>query len=232
MTVNADARARLASKQAQSAITSANHICQLEHGGTTCFICGVTLVAPDAVDYGETRIPIHLSVRSVTLVAPDAVDYGNRPMSPRSGTGKLASFAGIERLKASGDHFFATPLTQGVQLQRTSKGARLTNVPHYVIHHSPMGYEWGYGGSGPADLALNMVEAALRALLYDGELYRCWDGECFRLSMSLHGALKWQFIAPLDRDAPEHVLDWTEIIEWIKTEANKISDAPVFESSA
>ena len=207
MTVNADARARLASKQAQSAITSANHICQLEHGGKTCFICGVT------------------------IVAPDAVDYGNRPMSPRSGTGKLASFAGIERLKASGDHFFATPLTQGVRLQRTSKGARLTNVPHYVIHHSPTGYEWGYGGSGPADLALNIVEAALRALLYDGELYRCWDGECFRLSMSLHGALKWQFIAPLDRDAPEHVLDWTEIIEWIKTEANKISDAPVFESS-
>lgn len=25
------------------------------------------------------------------------------------------------------------------------------------VHHSPTGFEWGYGGSGPADLALSIL---------------------------------------------------------------------------
>ncbi len=28
------------------------------------------------------------------------------------------------------------------------------------VWHSPSGFEWGYGGSGPADLALNILLAA------------------------------------------------------------------------
>ena len=28
------------------------------------------------------------------------------------------------------------------------------------VWHSPIGFEWGYGGSGPADLALNILLAA------------------------------------------------------------------------
>ena len=27
----------------------------------------------------------------------------------------------------------------------------------HVVHHSPGGYEWGYGGSGPSDLALSIL---------------------------------------------------------------------------
>jgi hypothetical protein len=36
-------------------------------------------------------------------------------------------------------------------------GKPATNVPHYTTLHSPSGYEWGYAGSGPADLALNIL---------------------------------------------------------------------------
>ncbi|MBT9252140.1 MAG: hypothetical protein KM296_00220 [Brockia lithotrophica] len=28
---------------------------------------------------------------------------------------------------------------------------------HHVERHSPTGFEWGYGGSGPADLALSIL---------------------------------------------------------------------------
>jgi len=31
------------------------------------------------------------------------------------------------------------------------------NIPHRIIRHSPTGMEWGYGGSGPADFALNIL---------------------------------------------------------------------------
>jgi hypothetical protein len=55
-------------------------------------------------------------------------------------------------------------------------------MPH-VVHHSPDGFEWGYGGSGPADLA--------RSILYDAvgpELADRW-----------YQAFKWEFIARLPR---------------------------------
>jgi len=31
----------------------------------------------------------------------------------------------------------------------------------HVVRHSPTGFEYGYGGSGPADLALSMLTAVL-----------------------------------------------------------------------
>lgn len=30
-------------------------------------------------------------------------------------------------------------------------------LPRRLVRHSPTGFEWGYGGSGPADLALNIL---------------------------------------------------------------------------
>lgn len=49
---------------------------------------------------------------------------------------------------------------------RTEQGATITCVyadghqeplSHPLVKHSPTGFEWGYGGSGPADLALNIL---------------------------------------------------------------------------
>ena len=31
----------------------------------------------------------------------------------------------------------------------------------HLVHHSPTGFEWGYGGSGPADLARSIIADAL-----------------------------------------------------------------------
>lgn len=42
-------------------------------------------------------------------------------------------------------------------LRRDSEGLGHINIPQTVIRHSPTGMEWGYGGSGPADLALNIL---------------------------------------------------------------------------
>ncbi len=30
-------------------------------------------------------------------------------------------------------------------------------LPHEIVRHSPDGFEWGYEGSGPAELALNLL---------------------------------------------------------------------------
>jgi hypothetical protein len=54
----------------------------------------------------------------------------------------------------------ALPLSiaqHGILFQRR-EGDTSTNVPHLVTYHSPSGFAWGYGGSGPADLALTILE--------------------------------------------------------------------------
>lgn len=35
------------------------------------------------------------------------------------------------------------------------------NIAHRVVHHSPSGFEWGYEGSGPSELALNILDLYL-----------------------------------------------------------------------
>lgn len=51
-----------------------------------------------------------------------------------------------------------------------------------LFNHSPTGFEWGYGGSGPAQLAL----AILADHLADGEQ-----------ALNLHQRFKWAVIAEL-----------------------------------
>lgn len=91
------------------------------------------------------------------------------------------------------------PLEQGIVLRRVGETV-YTNVPHLVTHHSPTGFEFGYGGSGPADLALNIVEAILKASGYQGERMKCYDGNCFKKAFELHQMFKREFIAGIDRD--------------------------------
>lgn len=63
----------------------------------------------------------------------------------------------------------------------TKDGAPLSPAPSQKLYnHSPDGFQWGYGGSGPAQLAL--------ALLLDAT----GDSD---LSVSLHQHFKRQFVA-------------------------------------
>lgn len=43
--------------------------------------------------------------------------------------------------------------------RRDDQGVALTNVPQVEATHSPDGFEWGYGGSGPAEFAQNILRA-------------------------------------------------------------------------
>jgi hypothetical protein len=70
-----------------------------------------------------------------------------------------------------------------------------TNVPHLVVHHSPSGFEFGYAGSGPADLALNVCQWYLESIGYKGEKTQCFDGNCWSLAWVLHQEFKRVFIA-------------------------------------
>jgi len=73
-----------------------------------------------------------------------------------------------------------------------------TNVPCRITYHSPDGFEWGYGGSGPSDFALNILS------IFIGQ----------DLAFQYHQDFKWEFIAPLPPEGGtipmEIILDWIE----------------------
>lgn len=79
---------------------------------------------------------------------------------------------------------------------------------HHLCKHSPDGFQWGYGGSGPADLA--------RSMLYD-----CLgreSEELKRIIELLYQDFKWDFIA---KAGPNLEIVEEDIRAWID---NRISD--------
>ncbi len=99
-------------------------------------------------------------------------------------------------------HDDSTPFTTSFVMRRAgSQGDAdierivFTNVPHLVVHHSPDGFEFGYGGSGAADLALNVCQLYLNITGYEGRKTKCYDGFCWTLAWMLHQDFKREFIA-------------------------------------
>lgn len=98
--------------------------------------------------------------------------------------------------KVRKDLGFAIP----VRVYRDYDGHCHTNVWHQWVWHSPTGFEWGYLGSGPADLALNIL---LRYLKRD------WAAK-------LHQQFKEEFIAVLPRDmGTVYTLDPKAVKRWL-----------------
>ena len=68
----------------------------------------------------------------------------------------------------------------------------------HVVRHSPTGMEWGYGGSGPADLALSILT------------------DCFNVPEveRLYGSFKWEIVAGLPREnwelTEEQIREWAD----------------------
>jgi DNA replication protein DnaC len=74
-----------------------------------------------------------------------------------------------------------------------------------VYNHSPSGFEYGYSGSGPSQLAL--------AILYD---FLKQDEKNHLLSH--YSKFTREFIATLDREKNEHHIQRSEILEFLRKE--------------
>jgi len=94
---------------------------------------------------------------------------------------------------------------EGDVICKRVNGEPCVNIPHKLVVHSPDGFEWGYGGSGPADLALNIL-----ALFTDEANAR-----------RLYQQFKRDFIAKIPREGGvirrEDIIAWLESHE-VKTE--------------
>jgi hypothetical protein len=79
-----------------------------------------------------------------------------------------------------------------ITVREAGKVGRRLNPRLGLFNHSPTGFEWGYGGSGPAQTALALLADAL------GD-----DGRALRL----HQDFKWRVIGPLPRREPWQMTD-------------------------
>jgi hypothetical protein len=85
-----------------------------------------------------------------------------------------------------------------------------TNIPRRITKHSPSGFEFGYGGSGPADFALNILsvfigqEAAEKNFLYQ--------------------EFKWQFVAKLAYHEGGTIPS-EDILRWIEDKTGEKNDS-------
>ncbi|MCX2728530.1 DUF6166 domain-containing protein (plasmid) [Thermomicrobium sp. 4228-Ro] len=93
----------------------------------------------------------------------------------------------------------ATPIRplRNVKLWREN-GHACADIPHYP-RHSPTGFEWGYLGSGPADLAY-----AILAYFYGPAI-----------AEKYYQQFKEEVIAAIPQQAEEYTIDGDEIAWWI-----------------
>ena len=75
---------------------------------------------------------------------------------------------------------------------------RSPNRSQHLKNHSPTGFEWGYDGSGPSQLALALM---LEAGLSDDEAL----GSYMRFKFAVIASLDWE-----DSLSGAEVLDWIE----------------------
>lgn len=81
-------------------------------------------------------------------------------------------------------------------------GERTYPLKH-VLRHSPDGFQWGYGGSGPSDLALSILTD-----LVGREKAERW-----------YQPFKWEFIAPTQGDLE---VDGEKVLEWLEEQEAEV----------
>jgi len=81
-----------------------------------------------------------------------------------------------------------------------------SNVPQRIVYHSPDGFEWGYGGSGPSDFALNILS------VFIGQ----------EMAYLYHQDFKWKFISGMPHEGG--TIKRETILEWIKENVKEQDD--------
>jgi hypothetical protein len=85
----------------------------------------------------------------------------------------------------------------------------------HVLRHSPDGFDYGYGGSAPADLA--------RSILVD-----FFDlGDAPDLLPVSYQRFKWQLVAGADGSADSLEISGTTITAWVRRERSAVGDRRV-----
>lgn len=168
------------------------------------------------VQKGTQREGAQCAICGRRLTNPESRERGYGPVcAGRVGATRSAAPA---RDVATAELFADQPLeVAGLICVREADGRLRVNVPDKHVHHSPTGFEIAYSGSGPADLALNVLAALLPWNKADDGV-QLWDGSIVsRTAWDLHQGFKERFLASMASDGGSVPIQ--TIREWIARNA-------------
>jgi len=101
-------------------------------------------------------------------------------------------------------------------------GRPMCSIECLIRHHSPDGIEWGYAGSGPADLAINILHH-FNVLPEDLLTVKVWDGSYIStLTERLHQRFKNDVIAKIPESGARIPVPYIE--GWIRGATEVLKD--------
>ena len=170
----------------------------------TCAICNRILTDPRSISIGigpvclaRSRGTTYRKGKTKVILSDDQMEF-NFDVSD----------------EASEDQIWIIPnFSEVIFIQRNSRNEITTNVPHLITHHSPDGFEFGYSGSGPADLSINIIEEILRLESFEGSKVEISGGRIFSATQFLYHEFKFKFIATMTHDVG--TVPYIEAKEWI-----------------
>lgn len=169
----------------------------------------------------------HCVVCGRVLTDPVSIDRSMGPVCSRKGKVQLNIIEHVDPFD---------PATRDITFRRNDLKVAVFNIPTVHFHHSPTGMEFGYGGSGPADCALNILALFLPVEpgAVSGDDYvdpgfqgpfktKCWGGTYVSgEAYDLHQEFKRDFIERLPEEGG--VIKGEAIEQWIadKLEARQV----------
>jgi len=158
-----------------------------------CQVCGRTLKDPISIKIGIG--PVCLSKKRVTVKrSNNKIDEENAGISPP----QFHGFVMPEDLEKVNPAKVYAAIRDEDENTITVSDEKGTRPLRHIVYHSPTGMEWGYGGSGPSDLA--------RSILADFAGVKVAD--------TFYQDFKWDFIAKQPEKGFQ--ISGQEILNWLK----------------
>jgi hypothetical protein len=156
---------------------------------STCEVCGRALSHPASVAAGIG--PVCAGGKRAQRLAATCDDPESRELNG------LRPFDVVRSEPWLGDR-----LAFG-RIGKDAAGAMWSNVPHHVfLGKSPDGFNFGYSGSGPSEFGINIAQALLLMLEFEGDKYygeaKWGGGWCFSAAWPLGHAVKNKYLVGVD----------------------------------
>ena len=158
-----------------------------------CQICGRRLSDPVSIRMGMGPICLARQRMKIRKTNKQEVAEGNDVLLP-----KFHGFVMLEDLEKVNPAKVYTAIRGEDENTITVSDEKGTRPLRHIVYHSPTGMEWGYGGSGPSDLARSILA----------------DFAGIKVADMFYQEFKWDFIAK----QPEKGFQITgqEILDWLK----------------
>ena len=158
-----------------------------------CQICGRRLSDPVSIRMGIGPTCLARQRMKIRKTNKQEVAKGNDVLPP-----KFHGFVMLEDLEKVNPAKVYTAIRGEDENTITVSDEKGTRPLKHILYHSPTGMEWGYGGSGPSDLARSILA----------------DFAGIKVADMFYQEFKWDFIAKQPEKGFQ--ISGQEILNWLK----------------